>query len=254
MGIVAPNGEPVTKEMLEGADLYWDAISEHNSLPSYSESSLHIEVPIDISNILPGMKGTPDVWFTKDTHLYLYDYKFGHSYIEVFENWQLLEYAAGICLDKDITAVTMIIVQPRCYTSQGQVRSWTIKAPQMLEYIKILQRAEQEAISPSAAQRPNSQCHHCSGRHACQALQQVSLNAIDVSMDNSPWELSPLSTGNELRYLKRAAELLEARITGLSKQARSMITRGEFVPWFKLEPTAGREKWLRDAEENYHNG
>ena len=242
MGLCAPNGEPITKEMLEGAELYWDAVGGNDLL--------HIELPVDISNIFEGLRGTPDAWRTKDRHLYIWDYKFGHSYIEVFENWQLLEYAAGIGQkDIPIDNITMTIVQPRCYTSEGQVRSWTISTSQMLEYIGILQSAELLASKTNAPQRPSSQCNHCSGRHACQTLQQVALTAVDVTMDNSPWELSPLSTGNELRYLKRAAALLDSRITGLSEQARSMITRGEFVPGFKLESSAGREKWLRQAEE-----
>lgn len=246
LGLNAPNGEPITKEMLEGADLYWDAINKECDF-----HELNIEQTIDISNIVPGMQGTPDAWCIKDNRLYIWDYKFGHSYIDVFENWQLLEYISGVMHHStgDINSITMTIVQPRCYTPKGPVRSWTITAQQMREYEILLQEAEALAMSPFAFQRPNSNCSHCSGRHACQTLQMSALTAVDISMDNSPWELSPTSTGNELRYLKRALDLLESRIIGLSEQARAMIMRGEFVPGFKLEASSGREKWSKPVDE-----
>ena len=243
LGLYAPNGEPITKEMLEGADLYYDSVNAMRPV------ALFIEQILDISNIIPGLIGAPDAWANIDNHIYIWDYKFGHSYIDVFENWQLLEYAAGILKDDTYKDVTMTIVQPRCYTPEGPVRSWTISANQMREYVTLLQEAEALAQSSLAYQLPNSTCNHCSGRHACQTLQQSALTAIDVTMDNSPWELSPNSTGNELRYLKRAADLLDARITGLSEQAKSMITRGEFVPGFKLESGSGREKWSKSIDE-----
>jgi hypothetical protein len=247
MGLSAPNGEPVTSEMIEGAQLYWDAISEHQR---DSGHSLMIEVPLDISVIHPMLKGIPDVWTIKNRHLYIWDYKFGHTYVEVFENWQLLEYAAGVSMIEEFDNVTMTIVQPRCYTREGNIRSWTITKDQLrLVYMEQLRAAESLATTSNAPHRPSSQCNHCSGRHACQTLQQSGLNAVDLTMDNSPWELTPLSTGNELRYLTRAAKLLDARITGLYEQAKSMITRGEFVPGFKLEATAGREKWTKSTEE-----
>jgi hypothetical protein len=214
--------------------------------------NLHMEEYLDISIIHSECSGTPDAWLLDrpNDHLHIWDYKYGHSYVDVFENWQLLEYASGIyAKESSLQKITMTVVQPRCYSSESHTRSWTITRDQLLEYIEILQRAEKLALSSAAPQRPGSQCNYCPGRHACQTLQQTALAVVDVSMDNTPWDLSSLSTGNELRYLKHAAELLDARITGLSEQARSMITRGELVPGFKLESSQGRERWLKTPEE-----
>lgn len=243
-GLTDPDGEPITKEMIEHGQLYWNSVME----VCPNRELLNIERTIDISNIIEGYTGVPDCYALRGTHLYIWDYKYGHSFVEVFENWQLLEYAAGILQTATITKITMTIVQPRCYNSEGQVRSWTIDAAKMYEYIGILQRAEREALNPAAAQRPSRHCNYCPARHACQALQQSALSAVDVAMDNTPWDLSPAQTGNELRYLMRAAALLDARITGLSEQARSMITRGELVPGFKLESGRSTERWNNPEE------
>ena len=248
MGSITPNGEQITKEMLEGAQLYYDSVT----MPGLPLHRINIEKHLDISIIHPDCKGTPDSWAIdeNENHLYIWDYKYGHTYVEVFQNWQLLEYAAGIYAQSmPLLKITMTIVQPRCFSSNSPVRSWTITIKQLQEYIILLQKAEALATSFDPPQSPSSQCSHCAGRHACQTLQQSGFQAVDLSLDNTPWELSPLSTANELRYLKRASELLDARITGLSEQARSMIVRGEIVPGFTLESTSSREHWTKPAEE-----
>ena len=97
--------------------------------------------------------------------------------------------------------------------------------------------------------KPNPECTYCLGRHACEALQRSTLSITDLTLLNTPWQLKPHSVGNELRYLKRAAELLDARITGLEEQATSHIKKGERIPFFKLEQGKGRDRWKTSAEE-----
>src|SRR6185437_8688631 len=70
MGSTAPNGEPITKDMLDGAELYCDSINEYRI---NSKAVLNIETPIDISNIIPWMKGTPDAFLFDDMHLIIWD-------------------------------------------------------------------------------------------------------------------------------------------------------------------------------------
>jgi hypothetical protein len=240
----APNGEPITKEMLEGADLY-----EHEIKWLGGQNELHIEERVDISNVHDQCWGTPDCWFVVDSHLYLFDYKFGHGYVEVFENWQLLEYAAGIAQKVQFSKVTMTIVQPRCYMKNGPVNSWTILSPELYTYIGILQKAEQKAMAPEALCIPSSECTHCLGRHVCAALQKTVGKFMDVANENASYELTPVQTGYELKHLRHAADMIEARLTAIEEQARSMIMRGEYVPGFKLQPGQGREHWTKDASE-----
>jgi len=239
-----PSGEPITKEMREGADLY-----EHEIRHAAGDSRLHIEERTSISNIHSDCWGTPDCWFITDNILHVFDYKFGHGFVEVFENWQLLEYAAGISQINPFSKVTMTIVQPRCYTREGPVRSWTISVAELFTYIDRLQKTEAAAMQEDAACIPTPECSHCAGRHACAALQRTAGKFIDVSLQSSAWELDSRQTGWELKQLRHAATMIEARMTGLEEQARSMITRGESVPGFKLEAGQGREHWTRPVQE-----
>jgi hypothetical protein len=255
---IAPNGESITEEMKEGAELYCDsivsAVTKH--LGTFDISKLHIEERVDISRIHPECWGTPDCWFYYAGTLYIWDYKFGHSFVEVFENWQLIEYAAGIIsllglngIDDQHTRVLFHIVQPRSYHREGAVRVWNIKASGLRAHFNILEAAEAKAFQPIAETHPSPECAHCLGRHACEALQRSSLSVTDMTTLNVPLELTPDQVGNELRYLKRAQELLEARVTGLSEQALVIIKRGKRVPFFRVEQSVGRERWKVKPEE-----
>lgn len=251
---IAPNGEPVTQEMEDGADLLVNDIFE--LVEDVDLRTLKIEQPISIANIHPEMWGTPDAWVYKPGTLWIWDYKFGHGYVDVFENWQLIAYAAGILnhlgingLADQYTEVRMRIVQPRCYHRDGTIREWAIKASALRPYFNILQQAEAAATAPNAPAKPGKHCGHCRGRHACEALQRAALDTIDLSGSNTPHDLTPTALGTELYYLKQAAARLDARINGLSSQAESLLQKGQPVPHFKLERTNGREYWTKSVEE-----
>ena len=257
-----PLGMEVTDEMIEGAEMYTDYIrkiikdmSKEKDI-RFVHDDLYIERRIDIKRIHPDCWGTPDAWFCLSDELHIFDYKYGHGYIEVFENWQLIEYAAGILdllnvngIDDRRLNVTLHIVQPRNFHRLGPIRSWRMKASDLRPYFNILETAEAEAMQDTAVCRPNPECNYCLGRHACEALQRSTLSVIDVAELNTPFDLSPASLGNELRYLRRAAELLDARITGLEEQATSTIKRGQRVPFFKLESNPGSKRWKVPNEE-----
>jgi hypothetical protein len=220
-----------------------------------------LEQRVDITNIHPQMYGTPDCW-TFDAnpagggHLYIWDYKFGYGQIDVYENWQLIAYAAGILntlgllgLYDSVTRVTMRVVQPRGYHRDGSIREWSLMASELRAYFNTLEQSEATALSPNAPHKPGSQCKHCSGRHACPVLQEVAFTIVDTAKQRTPQELPPEALGPVLRDLTQAADLLDALITGLTEQAVSLIKTGKRVPGYTVEESAGRERWTQSADE-----
>ena len=250
-----PDGEPIDKEMIEGAKLYAKHI-----LDTFqgTAGTIHIEERVDISTIHPDCWGTPDAWMiTGDRRqLHIWDYKYGHKFVEVFENWQLIEYTAGIMQHMEVNGIEdqyltvhFHIVQPRSYDRDGPIRVWRILGSDLRPYFNVLRHKEIEAMEPQAVCKPSPECTYCTGRHACAVLQRSSMDAADMALMNVPLELSPAATGQELRMLRYAANLLDARVTGLEEQALAMIKRGDRVPFFKVEQTMGRERWAKDASE-----
>ncbi len=262
LGIVK---EFITDEMVDGAVLYTSTINEKicGNLENQDTiiSKLHVEEPLDISNIHPECRGVPDCWAFTDNTLYLWEYKYGHKPVEVYENWQLIEYAAGILRKLETEGIlnTQIfvefsIIQPRSFHSDGTVRTWRIKAFDLLPYFTTLKKAEHEATQPNTLCTPNPECRFCPARHMCGALQIAALTAVDVSKTNSPVELSASALGGELRLLQHAKSLLDARITGLEEQALARIKRGELIPFYCIQESTPRKVWNKSIEEIINMG
>lgn len=256
-GSLSPNQRVITEEMYDAVDVY------HDVLRSWPNVDPMLEISIAINRILRGMRGTPDAWAYNPTlkRLYIADLKFGFKFVEVFENLQEICYAAGLIellqlTDPSIT-IEFVIVQPRSPHKSGPVRKWITTLGEIEQYIDLLSAAAHRAINQPPMYVPNPGCTDCPGRHACVALQNAALTAVEISYGGTHHELDPDQLGSELRYLELAQKRLEARITGLQSQAESLIRSGKFVKHYGLEPSYARERIREDlidaflAMENY---
>lgn len=259
-GQVAPNGATLTDEMVEGAELYVGAIDRALAEAGLDRSHLHIEERRAIPSIHDQNNGTPDTWFYDPVRgvLYMLDYKFGHKFVEVYANWQLIDYVAGVFdamgldgLQDQAIRVVFVIVQPRSYHREGPVRRWTCRGSDLRPYFNTLRLAAERAVMPNPIAATGDQCEYCPGRHACEALQRSAYQAAEISSHSVPVLLSAQAVGLELRMLERAQRRLSARVTGLQETALALITRppGARVPFYGVEPTQGREYWTKPAAE-----
>jgi len=233
----------VPEEMLEHCKLYANHI-----LTAAEGNELHIEERLDISSIHPDCWGTPDCWFKKNNTLYLYDFKYGFGYVDVYENWQLIEYSAGVPVknSEPFEMVIFTIIQPRWFGSGGSIRKWEVTRDTIQDYWFQLEIAERLAMTEPAATTPSDQCVNCKARHACPALEQTVLSHIDSSSYNVPYDLTDRQIGQELRIMHRAAKLLDARITGLEEEALNLLKRGHSIPHYQVGHTQPRERWKSD--------
>lgn len=247
-GQIADNGIMLTDEMIEAAEMYVTDIE--TTLHDFTGFKPHIEERVDISIIHDQCWGTPDAWVFKPYHLIVWDFKFGHRYVDVFENWQLIEYSAGILekvgitgLSDQKTTVEFRIVQPRCYVGGSPIRTWKVLASDLRGHYNTLRLAEERALQPDAPTTVGDHCRDCRARHVCQSAQRAAFNAMDMAGSNVPFNLAPEALGAELRYIDRAAKALEFRRTGLAEQALSLIKSGKPVSFYKAEQSLGRETW-----------
>lgn len=216
----------------------------------------HIERKLPCPYVHHENYGTPDAFvFNKDTAtLHIFDYKYGFSYVEEFENWQCINYAIAIAgflkipFDAAVT-VCITIVQPRSYNRGSQVRSWSFPISKLTEYGETLHRAAKMAMCDDAPCVPGDWCEHCNGRHACEALQRTALVATDKAFSSIPLVLPPLAAARELRAMQRSAKMLEARMTGLQQQLLDLCRKGTDVPGFGIERAQGRQRWTRPIPE-----
>jgi len=254
LGQDVPSG--ATDEMLEGADMMVDAVfpivKPGAGLP------LLVESRVDCFNIHPDNWGTPDAWLIDRVYrrLYVWDYKFGHRYVDAFENWQMIDYACGILKvsgvakeDIDQYTVQLTIVQPRNYHKDGPVRTWVLGVPELHGYGLRLRAAAEAAMTPGAQCTTGPECLDCTARHACTTLQAVAYASVDMSGESIPFDLPPDALGKELSVMTAAAERLKSRISGLEDEALARIKQGASVPGWLTEQGSGRERWNKPVEE-----
>ena len=178
VGQVADNGVTLNDDMLEAAYLYSDYIESLNLISEYN-----IERTIRSGYLHEENWGTPDFFNYESLTLHIPDFKFGHKYVDVYRNWQLINYAALILdflgvdgsLDQHIKVV-MTIVQPRNFHRDGPIRTWSVMASELRPYFNQLRAAFDAAMQPDAKCIVNSECEYCPGRHACEAWCQFGLH------------------------------------------------------------------------------
>lgn len=216
----------------------------------------HIEKRLPCDYVHSENWGTPDAFvYNKDAKvLHILDYKYGFSYVEEFENWQCINYAIAVASYLKIafnseTTVRITIVQPRHYGRHGPVRSWDFPISKLTEYGAALHGAATMAMLDEAPCVTGDQCKHCSGRHACEALQRDATLVTDQAYSNLPLELTPQQAGRELEAMTRAAKLLESRVTGLTEQLLAAARGGASIPGWAIERAEGRQKWIKSVPE-----
>jgi len=248
---VTPDGVEITDEMRDGAEMMVEAVDQFIPMPR----TLNIEAPVACHRVHPECWGTPDVW-ANPSGLVVIDYKFGHDFVEAFENWQLVTYAVGILdslkidgLQEQHFPVTFCIVQPRSYHKNGPIRTWKTMAADLRAMVNVAKAACDAAMKPDAPTVTGPECDFCSARHACPTLQAKAMRAVEISGQSVPHELTPAAAGGEYKMLADAIEALKARSSGLEEYLMHTLRTGTRVPGIGLEASAGREIWARPLEE-----
>jgi hypothetical protein len=250
-GDLAPNGVAITVEMLEGAALYADHIKAVRG--ATWRDGLHVEQRAAAAGLHPDLWGTPDSWGFDVNILDLFDYKFGHRYVEVFECWQLIAYVAAILehldgLADQLILVRMHIVQPRCFYRGQPVRTWEIRASDLRSYFNTMSSVAHD-IGPDSQCVVNEECIDCPASHRCDALQRAGYEALAITGDSVPFDLAPGPLAREFQKLSRARKALEARHAGLEAQVMARIKAGVDVPMFQLEAATTRQRWTKPVRE-----
>jgi len=253
-GDISLEGVVITDEMIEGGELLVETVRNR-----MHGMELHVESAIAIPRIHEKCWGTPDVWAVDSTCkvLEVIDYKYGHRFVDEYENEQGVAYVAGIIdalsdapglLDQVLT-VNFTIVQPRCFLKGAPVRTWTVKASDLRAQINKLKRAAELSLDANPVATTNSECRDCHGRHACPALQQAAYADAEYSAMSSPVELTPAAASLELKMMERALDRLQARVEGMREAVTGYARQGQVVPYHHIEQGFGRQQWSLPAEQ-----
>lgn len=236
----------VDDDMVDGANIYTEE----------AQPGGRFEQPVGIPDVHPTLCfGTPDYWraiiepFLRQ--LKVIDYKYGHRFVEVFECYQLIAYAAGVIrllnLPSDFPVV-LVIVQPRAYSGPGPIRDWSTTAGEIIRICHdVIAPQVALALSENPPTRSGRHCEDCTARHLCRTYQQTTESLVDFSGTAEIRNLDEQSIGQELRLLKEAIKRLEGRYTGLYQHADSLGCAGKRIHHWAMEPTKGKLSWRADT-------
>lgn len=243
------NSTNVTEEMLDGAALWVEALEGYPA---------HLEQRISMPSIHPTkVWGTPDArqWALNTKTHRAADYKFGHEFVDDFENWQLLSYTVGSIdlyypqwRDDPEVKFEMTVVQPRFYNAKP-IRTWTIQTAGLLFYEQRMRNAVLEAEGDKPRVISGTHCTHCPARVNCPTFGKAVMHAVDFTGRPDPMVSTPEQIGRELALVQEFLKRLEARETGLSTMAENMLRAGHRVPNYSLEQSFGRLAWTAPLEE-----
>ena len=264
-------------ERFKSAGREWECdIDMHNGARRYAEalggthSTLRLEDPVKTSAIHPEHSyGTPDAWRVFEfkewgkgvgeaiaapfvargfTHVVrVGDYKYGHRFVEVFENWQLLDYGYGVLervgLSDEHVLFEFILVQPRAYHREGKVRVWRVPAIQLRAMLNVAFNKAHEALGPNPIATTGEHCVDCDARAVCATFRQTTGHIMDYSGQPELMPLDAVAMGQELRLVDGALQRLNARREGLAVAVESTLRAGQRVPHWELKPGRSNLTW-----------
>lgn len=250
-GQVTDDGYVLTQELIDNARVFVRDVRQR-----LHDQHAYVEVRMPPGTIHPRNWGTPDTYAFIELPggrylLVLWDFKNGHGFVPVIRNWQLTNYVRLI-LDRhgfadEVVDVEFRIVQPNNYDASGPIRVWNTTAVELRAAWQELRGAAARACGPNPLATVNPQCIHCPGRLHCSTLTRVSSHIVDVTMEPTPFNLPAERLGHELRQLRAAQAVLDARVSGLEDEARALWERGERGFGFVIERTLGARKWKAES-------
>jgi hypothetical protein len=210
---------------------------------------ISVEEKLYLPRIHEECYGTPDAWGRDDNKIFLFDFKYGFTPVEAFENWQLLCYMSGL-LEKinphKPFEMHFYIVQPRDF--YNQIKHWKITdLNEFYKYEHKLRISSEISMEEDAPLGPSDQCKYCSARAFCKPLKQTVTERIK-NMNPSD-DLDDNELGTELKELHDTQTLLEARITALEEETLAKLKLGRRIPFYQLGRTQPREKWIKPVQE-----
>lgn len=259
------DGIRVDAEMIAGAKMYAEALEGFDGTPEQyvpiwrmsPEKPASIDPETGEATSVVG--GTPDFWqYAENTRtLRITDYKYGHLYVEVYEMWQLIAYACGV-IDMLVAQgrahefeiiVEFMLVQPRCYSADSPVRTWTTSAQNLRSYVNQAKAAVEDALAPNPKTKAGTHCLFCPARAFCKTAHVASTAILEYAGIVEAMSQNPHEIGLRLNLINAALTMLKGVATGLEEQALQMIRSGKTVPWFKIGYSQPRETWAKSVEE-----
>lgn len=259
----ASNGVIIDDDLLDAVEMYVrDVMAVSDRYDGVSWVAL--EHRVHMAMIHEDNWGTLDnaVLFQSEhsNTMVLGDLKLGYLIVEPWENWQLLDYAAGLLAEiyarnrRVPEFIEFRIVQPFPSHPLGKIRTWIVPVGGLDKYVDVLKASAWEALGSNPRCIPGEWCTYCTGRHKCTAALKTLYAGITIVDGVVVNDLAGAALGAHIHLLRRIEKLTAALLTGFEAQALSEIQSGRDVPGWMRDHTEGRQVWSQELDQLYALG
>lgn len=249
----------ITDDMANAAIYYVDVVINYLRNDYLKPINLRVEDKVTVPQISNLCRGTVDAWMYNPVtnKIHIIDLKTGYTSVQAVENWQLIEYALGVIYTLTqsginiypTTELNLIIVQPNDFAHVAP-KHWTLTVDTLTNvYYPKLIRNELLALQDNAPCVTSHMCKYCPARAICPALQEAALASMDYARGATPHPLSNDALSVELRALKSAERLIQARITGLEEEAFARLKSGDKIQKIGLKPKTSAKHWIAPIDQ-----
>lgn len=236
------------EEEIEAVTTYTDFVQD---LAETKGVKLFVEQRFDLSKYYPNLYGTADavIYHAEMRKLVVIDYKHGAGIpVEVTENSQLMYYGLGALhmLGKPVDSIELVIVQPRCFHSDGPIRRWTTTPARMMEFIADLIDDAKLTEDKNAVLNPGDWCRFCPAQAMhCPAVREKSL-ALAKNEFSSLESYDPKKLSETLDMLPT----IEAWIKAVREFSYREAEHGRIPPGWKLVAKRANRKWAKEYKSD----
>lgn len=223
----APNGCPVTAEMIRHCQAYIDIVRSYG-IPI-------TEQPRSIWNGLAA--GRPDTVIDDPSRiLRVLEFKYGRRIVEPEGNAQLLLGAISWFDPGRHDLVTLEVFQPRAFHPAGTRRRHSMNAEQLSEWNVWLHQRALDTLEPSPMATPGEHCLYCPRATGCGTL-TANIYAAYETISDTRRSRTPTAAeiAAERTFLEMASKLIDIKLTSVRAETEARARAGEFLPGWSLE-------------------
>jgi len=193
------------------------------------------------------IRGQFDISYIANGNLHIEDLKYGWGPVEVFENWQLLGYAIGEVMRRQMffDKIVMRIHQPRPHHEDGPTRTWTLTYNELLGYKERIEKRTDEIAAGDKTLVTSPKCKYCPAAVACPAMSKAFYRGVEIVHEFVQDNIDDKELSFQLDLVTRVSELIKIKSDSLKALAVDRLKKGAIIPNYVTEPSYGDRKWQK---------
>ena len=236
VGTKAYNGIIITSDMVTHVDTYLKALDcgEREATTTFSGTGYTIN-------------GRCDHWvyriYADGSMLTVDDFKYGHSWVEPFENWTLIAHAIGLCRNYGLLpdVICLRIHQPRAWHPEGSLREWRISYTELQEYYQWIDKTLNNPTNQLTT--GYTWCRRCPALATCPAARAARMNIIDMASPTFTDAMANDALEYDLQTFEVALKFLEAQVDALKELMAHRIKLGQPFNHYATMQNYGNRRW-----------